>query len=84
MHVCLHFCLKVIMWHAGIDFTVSMCSNEARINNFMKLINLSFYVSKEFPKKYHYNRITFNYVLISRCTHEPFKSVRELGLAPED
>ena len=33
----------------GIDVTVRMCSNEARIDNFMKLI-LNFYVSKEFPK----------------------------------
>jgi len=31
----------------GIDVTVRMCSNEARIDNFMKLINLNFYVSKE-------------------------------------
>jgi len=30
----------------GIDVTVGMCSNEARIDNFMKLINLNFYVSK--------------------------------------
>jgi len=34
----------------GIDVTVRMCSNEARIDNFMKLINLNFYVSNEFPK----------------------------------
>ena len=34
----------------GIDVTVRMCSNEARIDNFMKFINLNFYVSKEFPK----------------------------------
>jgi len=32
----------------GIDATVRMCSNAARIDNFMKLINLNFYVSKEF------------------------------------
>jgi len=36
------------MW--GIDVTVRMCSNEARIDNFMQLINLNFYVSKEFSK----------------------------------
>ena len=34
----------------GIDVTVRMCSNEAHIDNFMKLINLNFYVSKEFPE----------------------------------
>jgi len=34
----------------GIDVTVRMYSNEARIDNFMKVINLNFYVSKEFPK----------------------------------
>jgi len=34
----------------GIDVIVRMCSYEARIDNFMKLINLNFYVSKEFPK----------------------------------
>jgi len=56
------------------------CSNEARIDKFMKLINLNLYVSKEFPKLNHYYRIIFNDVLISRCTHEPFKSVWELGL----
>jgi len=64
----------------GIEVTVGMCSNEARIDNFMKLINLNFHVSKEFPKKKHYYRTIFNDVLTSRCTHEPFKSVRELGL----
>ena len=34
----------------GIDVIVYMCSNEARIDNFMKLINLNFYVGKEFRK----------------------------------
>jgi len=63
----------------GIDCTVCMCSNEARIDTFMKIINLNFYV-KEFPKLNHYYRIIFNDVLISQCTHEAFKSVRELGL----
>jgi len=33
----------------GIDGTVRMCSNEARIDKFMKYINLNFYVSKDFP-----------------------------------
>jgi len=33
-----------------IYITVRMCSNEARIDNFMKLMNLNFFVSKEFPK----------------------------------
>ena len=31
----------------GIDVTVCMCSNEAHIDNFMKLMNFNFYVSKE-------------------------------------
>jgi len=34
----------------GIAVTVGMCSNEACIDNFMKLINLNFFVSKVFPK----------------------------------
>jgi len=34
----------------GIDVLVHMFSNEAHIDNFMKLIILNFYVSKEFPK----------------------------------
>jgi len=34
----------------GIDGTVRMCNNEACIENFIKLINLNFYVSKEFSK----------------------------------
>jgi len=63
----------------GFDVTVRMCSNEARIDNFMKLINVNFYVSKYFPSKIIIIEI-FNDVLISRCTHEPFKSVWELGL----
>ena len=46
------------MW--GIDFTVRMCSNEARIDNFMKLINLNFFfLNKEFPKLNRYYRIIF-------------------------
>ena len=34
----------------GIDVTVRMCSNVARIDNCMTLINLNVYVSKEYPK----------------------------------
>jgi len=35
----------------GIAVTVGMmCSNEACIDNFMKLINLNFFLSKVFPK----------------------------------
>jgi len=41
----------------GIDVTVRMCSNEAHLDKFMKLINLNFYVSKEIPKLNHYYRI---------------------------
>ena len=59
---------------------MGMCGNEARIDNFMTIINLNGYVSREFPKLNNYYRIIFNNVLISRCTHEPFKSVWELGL----
>jgi len=36
-------------------------------------------LAKNFPSKLLF-LIFFNDVLISRCTHEPFKSVRELGL----
>jgi len=56
-----------------------MCSNEARVENLMKLINLNVNISKEFPKYNHYYRK--NVICIAlRFTHEPFKSVRELGL----
>jgi len=34
----------------GIDVTVRMFSNETHIDNFMKLLILNLYVSKEFPK----------------------------------
>jgi len=35
----------------GIDVTVRICSNEARIDNFMKLNFLNFYVSNECSSK---------------------------------
>jgi len=35
----------------GIDVIVRMCSNEARIDNFMKLINLNFFLAKNFSSK---------------------------------
>jgi len=36
------------MW--GIDVPVPKCNNKARIDNFMNLINLNFYVREKFPK----------------------------------
>jgi len=36
-------------------------------------------LAKNFPSKINIIEF-FNDVLISRCTHEPLKSVRELGL----
>ena len=63
----------------GIDGTVRICSNEARINNYeinkFKLLCKQ-RISQVKSLLYNY----FNDVLISRCTHEPFKTVRELGL----